>query len=235
MRRRPRGRPPVSSRPMDELTGLCTRLLGDRTAAARAAERAREADGRVGQLAGALAECRAVRETGSASAGPPPASGRDGLAAAVARELGAATARLPQRQQEALALRELLGFSHELIAEVLEIEPAAATALLARSRIRLRAQLRGVKTEAGACAERDRMMRTATLRQDGQPVAEADQDWLFDHLGHCDGCRRLHASMLEASVCYRGWPVSGTSAQHVAEAERPAVETLEPSRAAAGT
>ncbi|MGB9184507.1 MAG: sigma-70 region 4 domain-containing protein, partial [Solirubrobacteraceae bacterium] len=130
-----------------------------------------------------------------------------GLAGAVAQELGAATAQLPQRQQEALALRELLGLSHELVAEVLGIEPAAATALLARSRTRLHAELRGVRIEPDRCPERDRMARVATLRQDGQPVSTADEDWLLDHLGHCHGCGRLHATMLEASVCYRAWPV----------------------------
>jgi hypothetical protein len=200
---------------MDELTGLCTRLLGDREAAKQAAESAREAPGRVGQLAGALARCRALREDPAVAPTPtdPDADAAHpdadpGLAEAVAQELGAATARLPQRQQEALALRELLGLSHELVAEVLGIEPAAATALLARSRLRLYAELRGVKAVPGPCPERDRTARTATLRQDGQPASIADEDWLLDHLGHCDGCRRLHATMLEASVCYRAWPVS---------------------------
>ncbi|MGI9185059.1 MAG: RNA polymerase sigma factor [Solirubrobacteraceae bacterium] len=215
---------------MDELTGLCTRLLGGNKAATQAARRAREAEGRVGQLAAALANCRALRDdppvAGQPAADPRPDAAdprpdaadprheaaelavNAGLAGAVAQELGTATARLPQRQQEALALRELLGLSHELVAEVLGIDPAAVTALLARSRTRLHAELRGVKTEPGSCPERDRTARTATLRQDGQPVSTADEDWLLDHLGHCDGCRRLHATMLEASVCYRAWPVS---------------------------
>jgi hypothetical protein len=193
---------------MDELTGLCTRLLGDRARAAQAAGRAREAEGRIGQLARALAECRALRDAGEARVQTPAGSRSEvGLAGAVARELAAATSRLPQRQQEALALRELLGLSHELVGEVLGIDPAAATALLARSRTRLRAELRGVKSDPGSCPERDRMVRAATLRQDGQPVSVADEDWLIDHLGHCDGCGRLHATMLEASVCYRGWPL----------------------------
>jgi hypothetical protein len=204
---------------MDELTGLCTRLVGDRDAAKQAADRAREAEGRVGQLARALAKCRELRDSANRAPAADPHADADpdadpdadvdvGLVGAVARELGAATARLPQRQQEALALRELLGLSHELLAAVLGIEPAAATALLARSRTRLHTELRGVKLEAYSCPERDRMARTATLRQDGQPVSTADEDWLLDHLGHCHGCRRLHATMLEASVCYRAWPVS---------------------------
>jgi hypothetical protein len=194
---------------MDELTGLCTRLLGDRDAAKQAADRAREADGRVAQLAGALANCREVHGDSANRARPAADLPADaGLAGAVAQELGAATARLPQRQQEALALRELLGLSHELVAEVLGIEPAAATALLARSRTRLHTELRGVKIEPDSCPQRDRMARAATLRQDAQPVSTADEDWLLDHLGHCAGCHRLHATMLEASVCYRAWPVS---------------------------
>lgn len=194
---------------MDELTGLCTRLLGDSAAAEQAVARAREAEGRAGQLARALEECRAMRGDVPAD-GQPPASAQtaNGLARAVARELRAATSRLPQRQQEALALRELLGLSHELVGEVLGIEPAAATALLARSRTRLLSELRGVRSDPAGCPERDRMLRTATLRQDGQPVNVADDDWLIEHVGHCDGCRRLHATMLEASVCYRGWPVA---------------------------
>lgn len=196
---------------MDEVTGLCVRLLGDSGAAERAAQRARGPEGRLAVLARALAECRTVRDRDApriASGAEADLGGDAGLAGAVARELRAAADRLPQRQQEALALRELLGLSHELVAEVLEIEPAAATALLGRARIRLRAELRGVKTDPGDCPERDRTLRTAVLRQDGQPVNPADDDWLIDHLGHCDGCQRLHATLLEASVCYRGWPVS---------------------------
>lgn len=194
---------------MDELTGLCTRLLGDGDAAKQAAAQGREAEGRVGQLAGALAKCRELCGDPADRARPPAdLHARAGLAGAVAQELAAATARLPQRQQEALALRELLGLSHELLADVLGIEPAAAPALLARSRTRLHAELRGVKHEPESCSERDRTLRAATIRQDGEPVSTLDEDWLLDHLGHCRGCRRLHATMLEASVCYRAWPVS---------------------------
>ena len=68
------------------------------------------------------------------------------------------------------------------------IEPAAVAPLLARSRLRLRAELRGSAVSAGDCPERERMLRTATLRQDSEPVPAADDDWFVDHLGHCDGC-----------------------------------------------
>ena len=88
---------------------------------------------------------------------------------------------------------------------MLGIDTAAVAPLLARSRLRLRAELRGAPVTASDCPERERMLRTATLRQDGEPVPAADDEWFIDHLGHCSGCSRAHAAMLEGSVCYRGW------------------------------
>ncbi len=219
---------------MDELQEFCVRMLGRGDTAAEAARAAREAgaDDRLAQLVRAVEICRdaasgATAETGR-QAGPPtaetelsaapatpggelpaePAMPVGGLSATVAGELATASARLPQRQREALALRELLRLSHEQIGEVIGIEPVAVAPLLARARLRLRAELRGSAMPASDCPERDRTLRTATLRQDGEPVSSADDDWFVDHLGHCDSCARLHAALLEGSVCYRGWPVS---------------------------
>ncbi len=113
-----------------------------------------------------------------------------------------------QRQRDALALRELLGLSHAQVAAALGIDPAAVASLLSRSRLRLRAELRGAQTERGSCPERERMLRTATLRQDGESVPGPDDDWLIDHLGLCEECARAHAALLEGSACYRGWRVA---------------------------
>jgi hypothetical protein len=55
------------------------------------------------------------------------------------------------------------------------------------------------------CDERERALRTIALRQDGEEVSAADEDWLIEHLGHCVGCARAHSAMLEASACYRAW------------------------------
>ena len=109
------------------------------------------------------------------------------LSAAVAAELSAATARLPPRQREALALRELLRLSHGELSLVLGIDAAAAAPLLARSRLRLRAELRGAPAARSDCAERERMLRVATLRQDGEQVAMRRR-LAVDHLGHCEDC-----------------------------------------------
>ncbi len=194
---------------MDELLEYCARMIGDREAATWTVQDARRApdSSPLDQLAYVVQACRAAEE----ETGPPlepEAPAGEGMAAAVVHELSCATGRLPQRQREALGLRELLGLSHAQIARAIGIEPAAATSLMARARLRLRAELRGAAEPAGDCPERHRALRTITLRQDGETVSGADEDWLMDHLGHCDACARNHAAMLEASVCYRAWPAS---------------------------
>jgi acyl dehydratase len=136
---------------------------------------------------------------------PTPADHPGTLAEAVAAELAQATARLPERQREALALRELLGLHHLEIGRVVGVDTVAVAPLLARARLRLRTELRGVSPPAPECPERERALRTITLRQDGEEVPVADDDWLVEHLGHCEGCGRAHAAMLEASACYRAW------------------------------
>jgi hypothetical protein len=191
---------------MDELHEFCARMLGDPDEAARVAQDAAQAPGanRLAQLAQAVRACRAQGGPGPMADRGPTITNSD-LATAVAGEVAVASAALPQRQREALALRELLSLSHTEIGKVMAIEPTAVALLLARARLRLRAELRHAPVAAGDCPERDRTLRTATLRQDGEPVPPADDSWLIEHLGHCHDCARAHAAMLEGSVCYRGW------------------------------
>lgn len=186
---------------VDELQRFCIRMLGDGPAARSAAEAAAAAGGddRLAGLRVAVAECR-----GQADA-PPPVGADGGLAAAVARELTAATAGLAPEQREVLALRDLLRLSYEEIAAVTGTPPEDVAPLLAAARVGLRAQLRGGAVSAPDCPEHDRALRTIAARQDGEPVPAADDDWLIEHLGICRGCARDHAAMLEAAACYRAW------------------------------
>jgi hypothetical protein len=199
---------------MDELRGFCVRMLGQGDAA-DAAERAGSdaaAGGRVRALTAAALACR---EQLSGGAGEAAAAGRQlpaapegepgSLAEAVARELAHATAQLPERQREALALRELVGLSYDELGTVVELDPSAVGTLLARARLRLRVALRGEGVPMPSCDERERALHTIARRQDGESVTEADEDWLIEHLGHCVGCARAHSTMLEASACYRAW------------------------------
>jgi hypothetical protein len=184
---------------MDEISVLCSRLAGDGEGSARIAEHAQELDGeRVRRLAFAV---RACREHGA----PPPLQPGADMRSALAAEVSAASARLPDQKREALALRELLGLSHAELGSVLELDADAVAPLLGQARISLRAELRGTPAPPGVCVEHERALRTATARQDGEAVSEADEDWLLWHLGHCQECARAHAAMLEGSACYRGW------------------------------
>jgi hypothetical protein len=207
---------------MDELEVFCARILGTGDAAALAALGARAAGGedRAARLAAAVATCRApgdggeIRaaapseaEPGATEAAPDLVDAGSGLAQTVAHELETATARLPHDQREVLALRELLGLSHEQIAGALGVETTAVAPLLAQARLQLRTEVRGRVDPAAACAERDRAVRMMVQRQDSEPLSDAEESWLLEHLGGCVECREAHAAMLEASVCYRAWQV----------------------------
>ncbi|MGI8412437.1 MAG: sigma factor-like helix-turn-helix DNA-binding protein [Solirubrobacteraceae bacterium] len=196
---------------MDEVHEFCRRVLGAGAAADEAALEARESTGagRVEMLGAAGRACRARAaqrsSEGAADAEPPGAPA--GLLEAVSLELAQANARLPERQREALALRELLRLSYDQISKVIGIEGAALAPLLARARLRLRAQRRGVALPGGSdCGERDRALRVLARRQDSEPLSGEDDLWLLEHLGVCAQCSQAHAAMLEASACYRAWP-----------------------------
>ena len=164
--RRIASKPRAKLTSMDELFEFCARMLGDRDAPGRAVARPpREAGGddvlaasspharqavpaqhegehRGGDAAGRGAERRAVGRRGRASSPPP----RRGCRSASGR-----------RSRCASSLR----LSHEQIGAVLGIEPAAVAPLLARARLRLRAELRGAPvpqatapSATGRCAPR---------------------------------------------------------------------------------
>jgi Sigma-70, region 4 len=211
---------------MDEVKEFCVRMLGAGDDADLAADRARRCGSteRVEVLTAAVAACRQVKGPGD-GAGPAAAEpeadrrGEVGLVSAVAGELAAATARLPQRQREALALRERFGFSYAEMGRAIGVEPTAVAPLLARARLGLRSQLRGTEPPTGECPERDRALRTIVRRRDGEEVTAADEDWLIDHLGHCTTCAGSHLAMLEASACYRAWQLPESERETAAGAD----------------
>jgi hypothetical protein len=185
---------------MDELEALSARLTGGGEAQIRVIQAARGDDGeRLERLA------RAVRSSRSFGFSFRRAGGHGDLATAIAAELATATGRLRPEHREALALRELIGLDHAGVAAATGVERDAVAPLLARARIGLRAELRGTPPVPEECVEYERTLRTATARQDGEPVSAEDEDWLFAHLGECPECARAHAAMLEGSTCYRGW------------------------------
>jgi Sigma-70, region 4 len=198
---------------MDETLQFCARMLGDRSLAERAAHGAQQTGGdRMHALAAAVAACRQFSDQAAIPATDSNSGAEHGLVGAIASEMAQATARLPQRQREALALRETLGLGYDDIGRLIGIEPAAVAPLLARARLRLRSELRGTPPPAGDCLERDRALRTIARRRDGEEVLDADEEWLLDHLGQCPHCAQAHSAMLEASACYRAWQLPETAA-----------------------
>lgn len=194
------------NRALEEVRTLCRRVLGAGPAANEAAARAFVEAGpndRLAVLAAGLRACdqRADDRQGPTEVDSPPS----GLADAVARELAAASARLPARQRAALALRERLGLSYEEIATVVGLDPPAVGSLLAQARLQFRAQRRGGADATAGCEQRERVLSIIARRQDGEPRAPEDDDWLMDHLVVCRSCEEAHAAMLEGSVCYRAW------------------------------
>ncbi len=203
------GRDPASKLEiaMDELGRLCVRILGAGEPARAAAEQAREADGRIAAVRAAVIACR-ERAAGAREEqvdAPSATAGSGSLVGAVSRELAAATSRLSQPEREALTLRELLGLPYAQIAEVTGTAPGEVALRLASARLALRAELRGAGEPQPTCDEYERALRTIASRQDGESVPAADGEWLLNHLGHCGGCGQAHASMLEATACYRAW------------------------------
>jgi hypothetical protein len=193
---------------MDEVYEYCVRMLGAGALAIHASHEAFVTGGsdRIDRMTGAVQACRSRAEEAAASEGAGIGPGSGTLADSVAREVADANAHLPADQREALALRDLVGLSHQQIATVLQISPYAAGMLVARARLALRAQRRATDEEPDdSCDDRERALTLMVRRQDREPIVEEDEDWLLSHLGSCQPCRRVHAAMLEASVCYRAW------------------------------
>jgi RNA polymerase sigma factor (sigma-70 family) len=130
------------------------------------------------------------------------------LLAAQQEEISAANARLPERQREALALRELEEMSYDEIAEVMGMNRNSVAQLISRARIGLRDELRGTALGSVAVSspECERALPLIAARDDGQLAADSDDGaWLASHMSTCSTCRVASEAMQEAGVSYRAW------------------------------
>lgn len=130
------------------------------------------------------------------------------LLAAQQEEIAAANARLPERQREALALRELEEMSYDEIAAVMGMNRNSVAQLISRARISLRDELRGTALASVAVSspECERALPLIAARDDGQLAADtADAAWLASHMSRCHTCQVASEAMQEAGVSYRAW------------------------------
>lgn len=122
-------------------------------------------------------------------------------------QVRAANSRLPPRQREVLALRELGDFSYEEIGAVLGIGANAAAQLLFRARSSLREELHegAVQSVAATSEDCERAQLLIGMRHDGELVEEEDREWLERHLDECEYCRASRAMLAEVATSYRAW------------------------------
>src|SRR5436305_1295581 len=118
-----------------------------------------------------------------------------------------ANGRLPERQREVLALRELEELSYDEIAEIMEMNRNAVAQLISRARIKLRDELRGTALASIAVSSPDceRALALIAMRQDRQLDDAGDRAWLAQHLADCDTCRVAQEAIQEAGISYRAW------------------------------
>ncbi|MCB0857974.1 MAG: sigma-70 family RNA polymerase sigma factor [Solirubrobacterales bacterium] len=116
-----------------------------------------------------------------------------------------ANGRLPERQREVLALRELDGLSYDEIAGVMEMKPNAVSQLISRARISLRKEMRvgAAASVAMVSSDCERAHGEMACRQDGE--SGVDNAWLTSHLAGCPSCQVASEEMAEAGVSYRAW------------------------------
>lgn len=123
-------------------------------------------------------------------------------------EIRVANLSLPERQREALALKELEDLSYDEIAEIMGMNRNSVAQLISRARINLRDALRGsaLASIAPTSPYCERALPLIASLQDGQLDDDSeDAAWLGDHLLACDSCRLGREAMEEAGVSYRAW------------------------------
>jgi RNA polymerase sigma-70 factor (ECF subfamily) len=133
---------------------------------------------------------------------------RNVLLEAQQEEIRAANAELPERQREALALRELEDLSYDEIAELMGMNRNSVAQLISRARISLREALRGtaLRSIAPSSPDCERGLPLLAMMQDGQlDAASTEARWLGDHLAACGTCRLGREAMEEAGASYRAW------------------------------
>jgi RNA polymerase sigma-70 factor (ECF subfamily) len=123
-------------------------------------------------------------------------------------EIREASMRLPERQREALALRELEQLSYDEIAAIMDVSRNTVAQLISRARINLRDELSGTSlaSVAAPSPECERALPLIAMRDDGQLEAASHDDiWLDAHLAGCERCGLGVEAMEGAGASYRAW------------------------------
>lgn len=122
------------------------------------------------------------------------------------RAARAAGARLPERQREALALREVGELSYEDIAAAMQMNSNAVAQLISRARLNFFKQLRAASVVVPPLDEAgQKAIELAAARQDGR-IADDELAWLERHLAENEASRINVEAMHESTLIYRAIP-----------------------------
>jgi RNA polymerase sigma factor (sigma-70 family) len=118
-----------------------------------------------------------------------------------------ANAQLAPRHREVLALREVSGRSYEEIGAIMGISENAAAQLIWRARSKLKGALTAGAVASVVASSED--CETAQLLinrlHDDEPITDAEQLWLDEHLEECAKCRAARGMIFEVATSYRLW------------------------------
>ena len=148
-----------------------------------------------------------------------------------------AIAELPDRQREALILREFCGLSYEQVAAAMSVSGAAVDSLLSRARKRLVEQLGEIPRAAHGtllvpAAFREELERLIPGLEAGGAAAGAGGLAAFTGFGSAPVAAKIAATC--AATVAIGIPVQSTlRGEEGKQVERPAAATVEPQRARA--
>lgn len=117
-----------------------------------------------------------------------------------AGQIAPASERLPERQREALLLREREGLPYDEIAKRMGASRDSVAQLIAHAWINLYDELRGTAlASVSPCPECERGLRLIAARDDGELEADsAEERWLEAHLQDCGRCQRAVEEMRAA-------------------------------------
>ena len=113
-----------------------------------------------------------------------------------------ANAQLAPRHREVLALREVAGRSYEEIGQIMGISENAAAQLIWRARSKLKGALTaGAVASMVATTEDCETAQVLINRlQDGEPITDAEHEWLDEHLEECPKCRAARGMICEVAA-----------------------------------
>lgn len=126
-----------------------------------------------------------------------------------AEDVRNASARLPERQREALSLYERERRSYKEIAAIMGTSRDSVAQLISRARINLYDDLWGtaLASIATPSPECERALPLLAARHDGElETSPADTAWLDAHLADCDRCQLGEEQMREAAAAYSSGP-----------------------------